>query len=186
VRFVETELKGVILISPDAYEDTRGMFFELYHAKTYHDAGIRQPFVQDNFSRSVRGVLRGLHYQLKQPQGKLVSVLEGSVFDVVADIRTGSPTFGKWTAIDLSAENKLQVYIPPGFAHGFCATSESASVFYKCTQFYAPADERGIIWNDPTLAIRWPIREPLLSAKDRDYKTLDDMKGELPEYSRPP
>lgn len=184
MRFLETELKGVILISPDAYEDARGVFFELYHAKTYQDAGIRERFVQDNFSRSVRGVLRGLHYQLKQPQGKLVSVLEGSVFDVVADIRKGSPTFGKWTAIDLSAENKLQLYIPPGFAHGFCATSGSASVLYKCTQFYAPADERGIIWNDPTLAIRWPIRDPLLSTKDRDYKTLDDMKDELPDYSR--
>jgi dTDP-4-dehydrorhamnose 3,5-epimerase len=186
VRFLETELPGVILITPDAHRDVRGVFFELYHAQTYLRGGIREPFVQDNFSRSAKGVLRGLHYQLKQPQGKLVTVLEGIVFDVVVDIRKGSPTFGKWTGLDLSAENKLQLYIPPGFAHGFCAMTDSAGVLYKCTQLYSPSDERGIIWNDPSLAIRWPIQAPLLSDKDRGFKALNEMSGELPEYSPRP
>jgi dTDP-4-dehydrorhamnose 3,5-epimerase len=183
VRFLETELPGVILITPDAHQDSRGVFFELYHAQNYLRGGIREPFVQDNFSRSARGVLRGLHYQLKQPQGKLVTVLEGTVFDVAVDIRKGSPTFGKWTSLELSAENKLQLYIPPGFAHGFCAMTESAGMLYKCTQLYAPSDERGIIWNDPALAIPWPIHAPLLSPKDRSFKVLSEMSGELPEYS---
>lgn len=182
MRFIETELKGVILVEPDVFQDRRGYFLETYHGKKYAEAGISGPFVQDNFSRSVRGTLRGLHYQLQQAQGKLVMVVEGTVFDVGVDIRKGSPTFGKWFGIELSAENKRQLYIPPGFAHGFCVISDVASVLYKCTNLYEPEDERGIIWNDRTIGIRWPVQQPLLSPKDEAYKTLADMAGELPVY----
>jgi len=182
VRFIETELRGVILVEPDVFQDRRGHFLETYHEKKYAEAGIPGPFVQDNFSRSVRGTLRGLHYQLRHAQGKLVMVVEGAVFDVSVDIRNGSPTFGKWVGLELSAENIRQLYIPPGFAHGFCVISDVASVVYKCTNFYVPEDERGIIWNDRTLGIRWPVQHPLLSLKDEAYKTLADMAGELPLY----
>ena len=182
MRFIETELRGVILIEPDVFQDRRGHFLETYHEKKYAEAGIPGPFVQDNFSRSVRGTLRGLHYQLKHPQGKLVMVVEGAVFDVSVDIRNGSPTFGKWVGLELSAENKRQLYSPPGFAHGFCVASDVASVVYKCTSFYAPDDERGIIWNDRTLGITWPVQHPLLSPKDEAYKTLADMASELPVF----
>lgn len=182
MRFIETELRGVILVEPDVFQDRRGHFLETYHEKKYAGAGIPGPFVQDNFSRSVRGTLRGLHYQLKHAQGKLVMAVEGAVFDVSVDIRNGSPTFGKWVGLELSAENKRQLYIPPGFAHGFCVLSDVASVVYKCTNFYASEDERGIIWNDRTLGIRWPVQHPLLSSKDEAYKTLADMASELPVY----
>lgn len=182
MRFIETELKGVVLVEPDVFQDHRGYFLETYHGKKYAEAGIPGPFIQDNFSRSVRGTLRGLHYQLKRAQGKLVMVVEGAVFDVGVDIRKGSPAFGKWVGIELSAENKRQLYIPRGFAHGFCVISDVASVVYKCTDFYEPEDERGIIWNDRTLGIRWPVQQPLLSPKDEGYKTLADMAGELPLY----
>jgi len=182
VRFIETELRGVILIEPVVFQDRRGHFLETYHEKKYAAAGIPGPFIQDNFSRSVRDTLRGLHYQLKHAQGKLVMVVEGAVFDVSVDIRKGSPMFGKWVGLELSAENKRQLYIPPGFAHGFCVISDVASVVYKCTNFYAPEGERGIIWNDRTLGIRWPVQHPLLSSKDEAYKTLADMASELPVY----
>jgi dTDP-4-dehydrorhamnose 3,5-epimerase len=182
VRFIDTELKGVVLIEPDVFADSRGLFFEAYHARKYEAEGIYGPFVQDNFSKSVRGTLRGLHYQLRHAQGKLVMVVDGAVFDVVVDIRTGSPTFGRWTGVELSAENKRQLYVPPGFAHGFCVLSETAAFTYKCTDFYSPQDERGIIWNDPVLGIAWPVTHPLLSAKDQSYKTLAEMAGELPVY----
>lgn len=185
MRVIECELPGVLLVEPDVFEDARGWFFETFHAKRYADLGIPGPFVQDNFSFSVRGTLRGLHYQLKQAQGKLVAVLEGEIFDVAVDIRKGSPTFGKWIGVQLSSDNKHQLYIPPGFAHGFCVTSESAGVTYKCTEFYAPEDERGIIWNDPTLAIRWPVSAPRLSPRDQAFKTLADMDRELPPYRKP-
>jgi dTDP-4-dehydrorhamnose 3,5-epimerase len=181
VQFLKTELPGVILIDPDVFRDARGLFFELYHAKKYGDAGIPEQFVQDNVSCSLRGSLRGLHYQLWSPQGKLVTVLDGRVFDVAVDVRRGSPTFGRWLGVELSSANRRQLYIPPGFAHGFCALSESVWLSYKCTEFYAPADERGIIWNDPTLKIAWPIDKPLLSDKDRSYKTLKEMTAELPD-----
>jgi dTDP-4-dehydrorhamnose 3,5-epimerase len=160
VKFVETKLPGVILVELDLFEDPRGYFFEMYHAGKHADGGIRGPFVQDNFSHSVRGTLRGLHYQLKHAQGKLVMALEGRIFDVAVDIRKGSPTFKQWAGVELSGESKRQLYIPPGFAHG--------------------KDERGIIWNDPALAIIWPIANPLLSKKDGAYKHLADMMGELP------
>jgi dTDP-4-dehydrorhamnose 3,5-epimerase len=183
LRFVETALKGVILVEPDIFQDPRGLFFETYHAKKYAQTGIHGPFVQDNFSRSVRSTLRGLHYQLKHGQGKLMTVVEGTVFDVAVDIRRGSPTFGRWVGIELSAENKLQLYIPPGFAHGFCVVSEMAGVTYKCTDFYVPEDECGIIWDDPTIGITWPIAQPLLSVKDRAYRRLADLPADrLPTF----
>ncbi len=175
MRFIEAELPGIIVIEPDVFEDSRGYFLETYHAKKYADAGISGPFMQDNFSRSVRGTLRGLHYQRSHPQGKLVSAVEGVVFDVAVDIRPGSPGFGKWFGMELSAENKRQVYIPAGFAHGFCVLSEVAAFTYKCTDVYVPQDEGGILWNDPAIAIPWPVAIPLLSAKDQAYKCLADI-----------
>ncbi len=185
MRVVKCELSEVLLVEPDIFEDARGWFFETFHAQRYAALGIPGPFVQDNVSHSVRGTLRGLHYQLRQPQGKLVMVLEGEAFDVAVDIRKGSPTFGKWMGVQLSSKNKRQLYIPPGFAHGFCVLSETAGFVYKCTDFYSPQDERGIIWNDPTLGIRWPVSAPLLSTKDQAYKTLADMSSELPLYHQP-
>lgn len=182
MRFRETDVPGVILVEPDVFTDARGFFLETYHQGKYAEGGIPGPFVQDNFSRSIRGTLRGLHYQLQEAQGKLVMAVEGSVFDVAVDVRRGSPTFGRWLGIELSAENKCQLYIPPGFAHGFCVLSETAAFIYKCTRFYEPKEERGIIWNDRSLGIRWPVAEPLLSAKDRSYKSLEAMEGELPLY----
>jgi dTDP-4-dehydrorhamnose 3,5-epimerase len=185
VRFIEAGLPGVIVIEPDVFEDRRGYFFETYHAKKYADAGIPGPFVQDNFSKSVRGTLRGLHYQRTHAQGKLVYAAEGVVFDVAVDIRPVSPTFGKWFGTELSAENKRQIYIPPGFAHGFCVLSETAAFMYKCTDFYAPQDEGGILWNDPAIGITWPVSAPLLSAKDHAYKCLADIPlTDLPVYVR--
>jgi dTDP-4-dehydrorhamnose 3,5-epimerase len=182
VRFLETALNGVVLIELDVFPDPRGFFLEICHAKKYAEGGILEPFVQANFSRSSRGALRGLHYQLAHAQGKLVTVVEGTIFDVAVDIRRGSPTFGKHVGVELSVENKRQLYIPPGFAHGFCALSETVGVIYNCTDFYSPKDERGIIWNDPAIAISWPIAQPLLSPKDTAYKSLADMTADLPLY----
>jgi dTDP-4-dehydrorhamnose 3,5-epimerase len=185
MRVLDTGLPDVMLIKPDVFQDRRGVFFELHHLKKYADAGMSGPFVQDNFSRSVRGTLRGLHYQLRNPQGKLVTVVDGAAFDVVVDIRKGSPTFKQWIGLELSADNQLQLYVPPGFAHGFCALAESVALLYKCTDFYSPDDERGIIWNDSELRITWPVSDPILSPKDAAYKSLADMMGELPQYHRP-
>lgn len=186
MRVLDTGLPDVMLIKPDVFQDRRGVFFELHHFKKYADAGMPGPFVQDNFSRSVRGTLRGLHYQLRNPQGKLVTVVDGVAFDVVVDIRKGSPTFKQWIGLELSADNQLQLYVPPGFAHGFCALAESVALLYKCTEFYSPDDERGIIWNDSELRITWPVSDPILSSKDAAYKSLADMISELPQYrSRP-
>ncbi len=182
MKFVETKLKGVVLVELDVFEDPRGYFFEMYHAGKHADGGIRGPFVQDNFSHSVRGTLRGLHYQLQHAQGKLMMVLEGRIFDVAVDIRKGSPTFKQWVGVELSGENKRQLYVPPGFAHGFCVLSETADVLYKCTDVYSQKDERGVIWNDPALGIQWPATDPLLSRKDGTYKRLADMMNELPAY----
>ena len=177
-----TTLPGVLLIEPAIFQDTRGHFLETYHAARYAEKGIPGPFVQDNFSHSVKGTLRGLHYQLQHAQGKLVMALTGRIFDVAVDIRKGSPTFGRWVGVELSGDNKRQLYIPPGFAHGFCVVSETADVLYKCTNLYAPKDERGIIWNDPALAIAWPVTGPILSPKDQAYKRLAGMDGDLPVY----
>jgi len=183
MKYIDTPLPGVILIEPDVHEDRRGYFIELYHLDRYAKAGLHARFVQDNFARSVHATLRGLHYQRRHPQGKLVMVTEGTVFDVAVDVRRGSPSLGKWYGVELSAENKRQLYVPPGFAHGYCVVSETAAVMYKCTDFYVPEDGRGIIWNDPALGISWPVATPLLSAKDQSFATLAESGTELPTYA---
>jgi dTDP-4-dehydrorhamnose 3,5-epimerase len=177
----ETSLEGVLLIEPRLFHDPRGYFFETFHAERYAQAGLPAAFVQDNFSRSCKGTLRGLHYQEPRPQGKLVQVLRGAVFDVAVDIRRGSPQFGKWYGVELSDVNQRQLYIPPGFAHGFCVLSESADFYYKCTDVYAPEGDRGLLWNDPELAIAWPIEAPLLSPKDAAAPRLAQATA-LPSY----
>ena len=182
MRVTPIDIHGVLLLEPSVSSDHRGCFLETYHEQRYRDAGITEQFVQDNCSRSVRNTLRGLHFQEPHGQGKLVMALEGTVYDVIVDIRTGSPTFGKWYGVELSGKNLHQLYIPPGCAHGFCVTSETATFLYKCTAYYSPRDERGILWNDPALGIRWPISKPLLSPKDQAYRTIKEMDPELPVY----
>jgi dTDP-4-dehydrorhamnose 3,5-epimerase len=167
-----TAIDGVLIIDPTVWRDERGFFLETYHAGKYAAAGLDATFVQDNHSRSRRGTLRGLHYQARHPQGKLVRVVEGTIYDVAVDIRRGSPTFGQFVAVELSAESFRQLYVPPGLAHGFCVTSDMAQVEYKVTTFYDAADERGIAWDDPALAIPWPVADPLLSARDQQHPTL--------------
>jgi dTDP-4-dehydrorhamnose 3,5-epimerase len=183
VKSRETDLPGVVVLEPKSYSDHRGSFFECYNQRILAAVGITASFVQDNQSRSRRGVLRGLHYQLGQPQDKLVRAISGEIFDVVVDIRQGSPTFGRWTSVILSAENTLLLYVPKGFAHGFAVLSETAEVVYKCSDFYAPSQERGVTWNDPELAIPWPVAEPILSDKDVLLPTLATIPaGALPAY----
>ncbi len=182
----ETEIPGVLLIEPDVFGDSRGFFMEVWNQERYQAAGMNLAFVQDNLSRSRRRTLRGLHYQNPRPQGKFVYVLEGEVFDVAADIRPGSPTFGRWVGYSLSAENRRQLYIPPGLAHGFCVTSETALVAYKCTDFYRPEYEGSIAWDDPQLAIDWPVSEPLLSERDRNAPRLGDVPRERLIVVEPP
>ena len=167
MQITATALAGVFLIEPRVFEDERGYFLETYHRQRFVEAGIDAEFVQDNFSHSRRGVLRGLHYQIEHPQGKLVRVVRGEIFDVAVDLRRNSPTFGRWTGAMLSETNHHQLYIAPGFAHGFCVMSEAADVVYKCTAFYAPQHERTLLWNDPALGIEWPILDPIVSPKDR-------------------
>ena len=179
----QTRLPGVYLIEPRVFADRRGFFLETWQADRYRQAQIPGPFVQDNASYSERGVLRGLHYQLQKPQGKLVSVLQGDVFDVAVDIRQGSPTFGQWVGEVLSDKNHRQLYVPPGFAHGFCVLSEMALFCYKCTDFYAPEDEYGVCWDDPALGIDWPLSAPVLSERDGQYPTLETIAPEqLPQF----
>jgi dTDP-4-dehydrorhamnose 3,5-epimerase len=183
MNVVQTPLPGVLLIEPKVFGDARGFFLESYHRKRYAEAGIDALFVQDNHSRSARGVLRGLHFQIRHVQGKLVSVVDGEVFDVAVDIRRGSPHFGQWYGCVLSAANHRQLWVPPGFAHGFCTLSESADFLYKCTDYYHPEDEGGLPWNDPDLAIDWPIADPVLSAKDAAYPPLAATAADdLPIY----
>jgi dTDP-4-dehydrorhamnose 3,5-epimerase len=172
VKVTPTEIPGVLLIEPQVFGDSRGFFVETFQAARYAAAGIGGPFVQDNLSRSTKGTLRGLHFQEPKPQGKLVQVLHGAVWDIALDVRKGSPHFGAWVGIELSSENRRQLWIPPGFAHGFCVISETADFFYKCTDFYAPEAERSVRWNDPALAIKWPIQSPLISAKDQAAPNL--------------
>ncbi|MBW4524537.1 MAG: dTDP-4-dehydrorhamnose 3,5-epimerase [Phormidium tanganyikae FI6-MK23] len=169
MNVLPTEISDVFVIEPRVFGDDRGFFFESFNAKVFEDKiGVRQPFVQDNHSRSIQSVLRGLHYQIEQPQGKLVRALVGSIFDVAVDIRANSPSFGQWIGYELSAENKRQLWIPAGFAHGFVVLSDCAEVAYKTTDYYAPQHERCIFWNDPDLAIDWQITTPpILSAKDQ-------------------
>jgi len=175
MRFEKTTLPGVIIIEPDIFRDERGFFLETFHQKKYQQGGIDAVFVQDNHSKSQRGILRGLHAQLEHPQGKLIRVLQGEIFDVAVDIRTGSATFGKWFGTRLSADNFKQLYVPPGFAHGFCVLSPVAEVEYKCTELYSPADEITIAWNDKTIGIDWPLKDPILSQKDQQGKTLEEL-----------
>ena len=183
MNVIETALPGVLIIEPRVFGDERGFFLETYSAERYKAAGIPLDFVQDNHSRSSKGVLRGLHFQLNNPQGKLVRVVSGSVFDVAVDIRVGSPTFGQAAWVELSADNKRQFYVPPGFAHGFVVTSETADFEYKCTDYYHPEDEGAVLWNDPELNIPWPIDKPLLSAKDSAARALANIPtSELPAY----
>lgn len=183
MKISETKLPGVLIFEPKVFSDERGFFLETWSEKRYRQAGITLSFVQDNTSFSQKGTLRGLHYQHPQSQGKLVQVLSGEVLDVSVDIRVGSPTFGKSVAVILTESNHKQMYIPPGFAHGFCVTSETALFSYKCTDYYNVSLEGGILWNDPDLGIEWPIEEPILSAKDSNCPLLKDIPAEsLPQY----
>jgi dTDP-4-dehydrorhamnose 3,5-epimerase len=182
VKITPSSIPEVLVIEPDVFGDPRGFFLESWHAQKYAAQGLDVSFVQDNHSRSARGVLRGLHYQLEQPQGKLVRVVCGAVFDVAVDIRRGSPTFGQWVGAELSGENHRQLYVPPGFAHGFCVLSESADFLYKCTDFYAPQDEQGIRWNDPDIGIDWPGEDFTISDKDTRNGLLSEMHDRLPRY----
>ncbi|MFH2124426.1 MAG: dTDP-4-dehydrorhamnose 3,5-epimerase [Pseudomonadota bacterium] len=175
MKVIETPLAGLLIIEPKVFGDERGFFLETWSRKRYQDMGIDVDFVQDNLSFSGREVLRGLHFQNPQTQGKLVYVLQGEVFDVAVDIRKGSPTFGHWHGVILSAENKRQFWVPAGFAHGFCVTSDTALFAYKCTELYAPQYEKSIRWDDPSLAINWPANEPQVSDKDRLAPLLDDI-----------
>jgi dTDP-4-dehydrorhamnose 3,5-epimerase len=178
MEVTETSLPGVLIVKPDVFSDARGFFMESYHRKRYREVGFEVDFVQDNISFSVQGTLRGLHYQYPHGQAKLIQVLQGEVFDVAVDIRAGSPAFGQWTGVALSADSKTQLFIPAGFAHGFCVLSDTALFTYKCSDFYAPASERGILWSDPAIGIRWPIQSPLLSDKDRRYPLLGEVASE--------
>jgi dTDP-4-dehydrorhamnose 3,5-epimerase len=182
MKITKTELVGVVILEPRVFEDPRGFFFESYQAERYAAAGLPARFVQDNHSHSVVGTIRGLHYQLRHPQAKLVRVIRGSVLDVAVDIRRGSPTFRQWVAVELSAANRRQLFIPAGFAHGFCVSTEPSDVEYKCSEYYVADDQQGIIWNDPSLAISWPIPQPQLSEKDQLYKPLTDDRSDLPAF----
>ncbi|MBD9435331.1 dTDP-4-dehydrorhamnose 3,5-epimerase [Pseudoxanthomonas sp. PXM03] len=183
MKVVETSLPGCVVVEPAVFGDDRGFFFETWNADRYGQQGLPTKFVQSNVSSSSRGVLRGLHYQWPNPQGKLVSVLEGEVYDVAVDIRHGSPTFGQWAAVVLSAENKRQFWIPEGFAHGFAVLSERAIFSYLCTAQYDKAADAGVRWNDPAIGIDWPVSAPLLSAKDEAAPLLADIAPErLPVY----
>jgi dTDP-4-dehydrorhamnose 3,5-epimerase len=174
----------VLLIAPRVFEDERGFFMESFQAQRYADAGVAGPFVQDNVSLSRYGVLRGLHFQHPHGQGKLVFVLQGEVFDVAVDVRRGSPTYGRWYGVTLSAENKLQLWVPAGFAHGFCVTSDAALFAYKCTDYYQPETECTLLWNDPGIGIDWPIESPQVSAKDAGALPLRELDASrLPSYT---
>lgn len=170
-----TPLAGLLVVTPRVFTDSRGFFLETFHAEKYAAHGISGPFVQDNWSHSVRDTLRGLHFQDPKAQGKLVCVTRGAAFDVAVDIRRGSATFGKWFGIELSESNRKQLWIPPGFAHGFCALSDETDFLYKCTALYAPECEHSILWNDPAIGIEWPTRSPLLSKKDSEAKPLASL-----------
>ncbi len=182
MNVTSTALPGVLIVKPTVFRDARGFFLESFNASRFAEHGLPSTFVQDNWSRSARGVLRGLHYQLCQPQGKLVTVTRGQIFDVSVDIRRGSPTFGRWVGVTLSEDRPQCVYIPPGFAHGFCTLSDIADVVYKCTELYAAHDDRGVLWSDPGIGIEWPLPNPILSAKDQSHAPLDEARADLPEY----
>ena len=178
MKVVSTALEGVCLIEPDVFGDHRGFFMETFHQQRYRESQIGERFVQDNLSYSGRNILRGLHYQLPQAQAKLVQVITGEIYDVAVDIRKGSPTFGKWIGVHLSDENHRQIFVSKGFAHGFCVLSETAHVVYKCTDFYSPENEKGVLWSDPDLSIDWPVKTPILSPKDQEYPCLSEIPSE--------
>lgn len=180
MEFKPTKLAGCIVVVPKVFADPRGWFFESYRADRYTAGGIDATFIQDNHSRSVKGTLRGLHAQWRKPQGKLVRCTAGEIWDVAVDVRKGSPTYGEWVGVTLSAENKQQLYVPPGFVHGFVVVSETAELEYKCTDVYDPGGELTVIWNDPQIGIPWPVKEPLLSDKDAKGKTLAELADLLP------
>ena len=175
MKITETKLAGVLIIEPKVFGDARGFFKEAFQAERYREAGIEYTFVQDNYSRSQKGVLRGLHFQITKPQGKLVSCPKGAVFDVAVDIDPNSTTYGQYVGVELTEENHKQLWVPPGYAHGFCVLSETADFQYKCTDYYDPSDEGGVIWNDPDVAIEWPISDPSLSNKDAILPTLAEL-----------
>ncbi len=178
-KLIETPIKGLLIIENIIFKDDRGFFIESYNKRDFKEIGLSVDFVQDNHSFSKKGVLRGLHFQFKHPQGKLVRVISGRVFDVAVDLRPNSPTFGKWYGVELSGENTLQFYIPPGFAHGFISLEENTHFFYKCTEYYYPKDELGIIWNDPDLNIHWPldqVGEVIISEKDKSLPKFEEVK----------
>ena len=182
MKVIETSLPQAVMIEPQVFGDSRGFFYESYNQARFEEAGIQAHFVQSNVSRSSKGVLRGLHYQWPNPQGKLVSVLEGEVFDVAVDIRRSSPSFGQWVGVMLTAENKRHFWVPPGFAHGFCVLSEHATFVYQCTAFYDREADAGILWNDADIGIDWPVKHPLLSDKDARALLLKDVpRHRLPE-----
>lgn len=186
MNVIPTRIPDVVVLEPRVFEDRRGYFMETYHRRRYEDAGIRRAFVQDNLSFSSKGVLRGLHFQVTRPQAKLVQVLTGTVFDVAVDIRRGSPTFGHWIGEILSAENRHQMFIPEGFAHGFLVLSDTAHFLYKCSDFYTPEDEAGLLWSDPDIGIAWPPSDAIVSEKDRLYPRLFDFPAErLPLWTAP-
>lgn len=183
MKIIPTSLPGVSLIEPRVFQDSRGMFLETWSQQRYHELGLGDGMVQDNLSWSKRGVLRGLHFQQPAPQAKLIYVLAGQIFDVAVDVRVGSPHFGRWVGFDLSLDNRRQAYIPAGFAHGFCVTSATALVAYKCSEVYRPDCEVGVAWNDPRLGIRWPICSPRLSPKDAALRPLETIPvDQLPHY----
>jgi dTDP-4-dehydrorhamnose 3,5-epimerase len=182
VRLVPTALAEVLVIEPHVHRDERGFFLETYRLDRYREAGIHHPFVQDNHSQSVGGTIRGLHLQVRRPQAKLIRVIEGEIYDVAVDVRRGSPTFGRWIGVTLSAENFRQCYVPVGFAHGFAVLSSVAQVEYKCTELYDPGGEIGVRWDDPTVAVVWPVAEPILSPRDRQLPTLKEAEALLPSY----
>jgi dTDP-4-dehydrorhamnose 3,5-epimerase len=183
VKFVPTAIPEVVRVEPDVHRDARGFFVETWREETWREGGVAGPFVQDNHSRSRAGTVRGLHAQRLRPQGKLVRVVSGEIWDVAVDVRRGSPSFGRWVAENLSAENFVQLWVPPGFAHGFAVLSDEAEFVYKCTDYYDPGDELRIAWNDPALAIPWPVAEPLLSDADREAKTLAELEALLPRWT---
>ena len=181
MNIMTTSIEGVLIIEPEVFEDSRGFFMETYNRSRYFKCGINTVFVQDNLSYSVQGAVRGLHYQIRNSQAKLVQVITGEIFDVAVDIRQDSPTFGKWTGFHLSDRNRHQLFIPQGFAHGFCVLSEIAHFLYKCSDFFAPDQERGILWSDPDIGIDWPVEHPIISEKDKQYPCLAEIgPDELP------
>lgn len=175
MNLITTSIPGVLIIEPKVFRDSRGFFMETYHQKRYRESEINRDFVQDNLSFSVKGTLRGLHFQVKRPQAKLVQVIAGEIFDAAVDIRPGSRTFGKWIGVYLSDQNNRQVFIPEGFAHGFCVLSETAHFLYKCSEFYVPEDEGGILWSDPEIGIDWPVTDPIISEKDKKHPRLSEL-----------